>query len=111
MVCDSTGKVLAERRYDKGGSNNIAEFMAVHEALDWAERNKYTCVEIKTDSKTNFAWVAGEIDDSINDRTKVLLLRKAIDRLKGKVEFTLTWVPRKDNLAGALIDRQGSSND
>jgi len=47
--------------------NNIAELLAVKEALVWATEHGYEAIEIRTDSRNNLAWVAGRIGKKLND--------------------------------------------
>ena len=67
-VSDQSGNILVEKK-QTGGSNNIAELLAVKEALLWAASNKCEEVEIRTDSRNNIAWVFGtKVGKKINDR-------------------------------------------
>jgi ribonuclease HI len=87
-----------------GGSNNIAELLAVKEALVWATEHGFEAVEIWTDSRTNLAWVAGRIGNRLNDRGAVLDLYEGINRLRERVRVDLVWIPRDANLAGQYIE-------
>lgn len=103
VVSDSDGRVVVEKTHH-GGSNNIAELLAVKEALAWAVEQGCEAVEIRTDSRNNFAWVAGRIGRKLNDRSAVLDLYETIRRLREKVHMELVWVPREENLAGWYIE-------
>lgn len=108
VVTDSDGNVLSER-HESGGSNNIAELMAVRDALSWCWLNMHDSVtlEILTDSMNNLAWVncrVGKIGKRINDRARVIALRADIDRYRESVRFTLRHVPREHNKAGHYIE-------
>jgi ribonuclease HI len=104
VVTDDTGVVLSERR-ETGGSNNIAELMAVHDALVWATSQYQHDVEARTDSRNNLSWVNGKkVGKSVNDRATVLDLRVRIATLRQRVCLTLTWVPRDENKAGQYIE-------
>jgi len=105
VVSDSNGSVLVET-YLHGGSNNIAEFLAVKEALVWAKENGCDAVEVRTDSRNTFAWVAGRIGYALNDRNAVLDLYETINRLRQDVHLDLVWVPRNANLAGKYIEEK-----
>jgi ribonuclease HI len=70
VVSDRTGAVLVER-WQNGGSNNIAELWAVNEALKRAKDHEWNAVEVRTDSRNNFAWSAGRIGKKLNDRRAV----------------------------------------
>jgi ribonuclease HI len=103
VVSDSNGNVLSETQAH-GGSNNIAELLAVKEGLVWATEHGYEAIEIRTDSRNNLAWVAGRIGNKLNDRAAVLDLYNSINRLRGRVQVDLVWIPRDVNLAGQYIE-------
>lgn len=104
VVTDDTGQVLSERQ-EPGGSNNIAELVAVHDALAWCVEHGVDQVEVFTDSHNNESWVFGKkFGKKLNDRERVVTLRQAIDRFRQSVTVTLTWVPREKNLAGHYIE-------
>ena len=104
VVSDSNGSVLVET-YLHGGSNNIAEFLAVKEALVWAKENGCDAVEVRTDSRNTFAWVEDRIGKRLNDRGTVMDLYQTISRLREQVRMELVWVPRAANLAGMYIEK------
>lgn len=105
VVTTEMGTVLFEEG-EPGGSNNIAELIAVHAALQWCLANDVVEVEVFTDSKNNLAWVnKTKVGKRINDRGRVLALKAAIAALRRKVHLTLTWVPREHNVAGHYIER------
>jgi len=52
VVSDEHGKILIDK-HENSGSNNIAELLAVKEALLWCSLNKIANVEIRTDSMNN----------------------------------------------------------
>lgn len=105
-VANEQGRILIDKHQD-GGSNNIAELLAVKEALLWCVANEIRDVEIRTDSRNNLAWVGGEkVGRKLNDRDMVLDLKAAIDACRSKVNLTLTWIPREKNLAGHYIQRK-----
>lgn len=104
VVTTEDGTVLAEER-EAGGSNNIAELIAVHCALLWCAANDISAVEVVTDSRNNLSWVNGtKVGKGINDRGRVLALKAAIAALRRKVSLRLTWVPREQNVAGHYIE-------
>jgi ribonuclease HI len=106
VVSNEQGHVLIDR-HQEGGSNNIAEFLAVKEALLWCVANKIGDVEIRTDSRNNLAWVLGrKVGKKLNDRDAVLDLKAAIDACRSKVNLTLTWIPREQNPAGQYMEHK-----
>ena len=84
--------------------HNIAELLAVKEALVWATEHGYEAIEIRTDSRNNLAWAAGRIGNGLNDRGAVLELYDSINRLRERVQLDLVWIPRGTNLAGQYIE-------
>ena len=104
VVAAEDGSLISERS-EPGGSNNIAELMAVRDALKWAYNHGVSTVEIRTDSKNNESWVLGKkIGKHINDRAAVLRLRAEIDSFRAHISMLLVWVPRDDNRAGHIIE-------
>jgi ribonuclease HI len=106
VVTDDLGMVISEQR-SAGGSNNIAELLAVHDALQWCDANGITDVELFTDSRNNESWVFGKkLGKKLNDRERVVALRQAIDAYRRTITLTLTWIPRDMNLAGHYIETE-----
>lgn len=104
VVAAEDGLLLSEQS-EPGGSNNIAELMAVRDALKWAYSHGIAAVEIRTDSRNNLSWVLGKkIGKHINDRAAVLRLRAEIDAFRAHINLLLTWVSRDDNRAGHIIE-------
>lgn len=105
VVCNDQGHILIDK-HQEGGSNNVAELLAVKEALLWCVENKIGDVEIRTDTRNNLAWVGGKtVGKMLNDRDTVLNLKAAIDACQSNINLTLTWIPREQNLAGHYIQR------
>mgnify|MGYP001610763239 CR=1 FL=1 len=104
VVVDGNMKLIIEKNQD-GGSNNIAELIAVKEALLWCVNNEIKEVTIKTDSQNNLAWVYNKkVGKKINDRNTVLLLKNTIDVCLKTIKLNLILVPREQNLAGHYIE-------
>lgn len=104
VVSNAEGQVLSETKH-AGGSNNIAELIAVRDALQWCLANEVRAVELRTDSRNNLSWVYGKtVGKKLNDRARVLELREEIGRLSTGLEFDLVWVPREENRAGHYIE-------
>lgn len=108
VVSDEAGNILIEK-HQEGGSNNIAELLAVKEALMWCFNNKIKKVEIITDSMNNMSWVLKDkVGKKLNDRATVLNLKTAIKALLQGIELKLTWKPREENQAGEYIESKYS---
>lgn len=106
VVTDDQGGLLHEQT-QAGGSNNIAELIAVRNALIWARDHANGPVEVRTDSKNNLSWVLGrKVGKRLNDRKAVESLRTEIGTLRLEVALRLVWVPREQNLAGHYIEAQ-----
>lgn len=106
VVSDAMGRILIDK-HQKGGSSNIAELIAVKEAVLLCVAHEIGDVEIRTDSTNNLAWVGGKtVGMKLNDRDMVLNLKATIDACRSKVNFALTWIPREKNLAGHYIQRK-----
>jgi ribonuclease HI len=105
-VTDEHGTILIDR-HQEGGSNNIAELLAIKEALEWCVANKIGDVEIRTDSTNNLAWVLGKkVGKKINDRDAVLALKTSIDACRSQLNLSLKWIPREHNLAGHYVEQK-----
>lgn len=96
------GSIVVEGTAE-GGSNNIAELIAVVEAVKWAKAQGWTHVSIRTDSKNNLSWVKRRPGADVNDRARVLNLQAELIALA--FPFQLTWIPREKNLAGHYLDK------
>jgi ribonuclease HI len=106
VVALTNGDVVVDK-HQEGGSNNIAELLAVKEALLWASVNGYKDVKLKTDSRNNFAWVFGKkVGKHLNDRDHVLALKSSIAGILTDVKLEMFWVPRGENIAGHYIEQQ-----
>ena len=106
VVSDEHGTVLIDKHVE-GGSNNIAELLAVKEALSWCIANKIGDVEIRTDSRNNLSWVLGKkVGKKINDRNAVIVLKTSIDACRSQLSLFLRWIPREQNLAGHYIEKK-----
>src|SRR5262245_15381483 len=78
VVLGEDGSLLSKRE-EPGGSNNIAELIAVRDALRWAIRHEHDEVEVRTDSRNNIAWVFNKsLGKRLNDRARVEQLRHEI---------------------------------
>lgn len=108
VVTDEFGNVLSES-YGMGGSNNIAELLALRDALVWLQASAVTQpVEIRTDSSNNLAWGNnGKVGKSANDRERVLSIQQEIKALRqAGLLFRLVWLPREQNIAGHYIEQR-----
>lgn len=104
VVTDAIGGVISDYQAE-GGSNNVAELMAVADALLHCVENQIREVEIRTDSRNNLAWVLGKrLGKNLNDKPTVQHLKDLITSYRTTVKLTLTWVPREKNLAGHYIE-------
>lgn len=105
VVTDTRGEVLSQHFYD-GGTSNIAELLAVRDAMKWAKDNNVTGLHIHTDSRNTLAWANGRIGLKLADRAQVLSIYKDIVDLRQSVNMTMEWIPRERNVAGIYIERR-----
>lgn len=106
VVTDDAGNVLVERP-EAGGSNNVAELLAIYEALLWCHRHDVHAVHIFTDSRNNLAWGNCKRPGLfLNNRARVLELQAGIAKLRETVAYSLAWIPREQNKAGHVIEAQ-----
>jgi len=104
VVADERNNILIEEK-SRGGSNNIAEFIALYEAIKYCVENKIENVEIITDSKNNLSWFNGQLKKRKQNNFKwILSIRNQIDRIRKQVNINLIWRPREENLAGQYIE-------
>jgi ribonuclease HI len=106
VVCDSSNIILSEEEVNNGGSNNIAEFLALKDALKWCIQNKIKEIRIITDSKNTTYWFKKLKKGKQNNYKLVLQIRKEIMKLKKQVKVNLEWQPRETNLAGIYIENK-----
>ena len=100
--------IAISRQY--GGSNNLAELIALHECLTYCIKWRYKDILIKVDSKILSYWFkSGKVKKDINlpgitqeilNKTKEL--EKKFDSIKLEV------ISRNDNLAGWKLDAMKS---
>ena len=104
VVTDEHGEVLSEK-IESGGSNNIAELIAVRDALRLATSAGIETLHVLTDSRNNLSWTFGrKVGTGINDRARVVALKAEIAQLQTRLEFSMEWVPRERNIAGHYIE-------
>ena len=107
VVSDSESNILSETYMD-GGSNNIAELLAIESALQVIEnRDDKQDYFIKTDSKVAMAWLKSpKVGKHLNNRTLVLEIKERIRLLRERMSVTFGWIPREENLAGHYIENR-----
>lgn len=105
VVTDESGAVISEQSA-AGGSNNIAELLAVELALAYCESRNISAVKILTDSRNNLAWTFGKkVGKKLNDRALVIETKRRIDSLMLGRNVQMAWIPREQNRAGHYIER------
>lgn len=109
VVTDDQGIVLIDK-HDIGGSNNVAELLAVKEALVWCSVHQIPEVEIRTDSMNNLSWVfSKKVGKKVSDRSLIMNIKTSVNALRQTIKLDLVWVPREDNLAGHFIEETYSA--
>lgn len=113
VATDQFGDVLLDRQEEHGGSNNIAELLAVRDVIKYAVDAHYEVVCITSDSANTVTWfnaatLSGRpmVGKKINnpERTESILI-DIID-LSKKVQVFIRWRPREENLAGQFIENR-----
>lgn len=102
------GTALNVQKNYKLASNNIAELLALYEALKYCINpiRKYEDVLIKMDSKTIYLWVqSGKVGKKINGPEFTQSLLDKVTVLKSQIpNISLEVLPREDNLAGHRLE-------
>lgn len=97
-------------------SNNLAEYLALREALNYALSSDYNNIELYSDSKLIVEQVNGRWKVKSNDLKE--LAQSAISRIqslrKHGCQISVTWVPREknvhaDSLANLAMDRKSTA--
>lgn len=101
VVTDKDGNVLIERT-EMIGSNNIAEFLGLRDAISILPENEENL--ILTDSMNNLSWLKGSIGKKLNNKERVLKIFGEIQEMNKK--FDIRWIPREENKAGWYIEEQ-----
>jgi ribonuclease HI len=104
VVCLPDATVVHESTHE-GGSNNIAELLALEAAYRWAVTQGIKAVTIYTDSRNNLSW--GQLKTpgkNINDRPRVLEIQARLAKFFYSVRATVRWVSRDHNVAGWHIE-------
>jgi len=106
VVALPDGTIVHESEHE-GGSNNIAELLALEAAYQWAVSQQCRDdLTVCTDSQNNLSWGSlKKPGKHLNDRERVLAIQRRIDGwLKQLPPPTLEWIPRDDNVAGWHIE-------
>lgn len=97
----------------RGGSNNLAQIMAIYESLRYAIGMNYKKLLIKTDNHTAYWWFKNRKpkEESKAEINNSVLTQKILDRIaKMKPWFEhldIVLVPRKENPAGYVLEEWG----
>lgn len=99
------GYIKEPASYHNRGTNNIAEYIALHRGLDVTEglhKLELEEIVIKTDS----ALVANQVNGNwkIKEPHLRIYARVAMQRLKTMSNVKLQWIPREQNRAGRLLE-------
>ena len=104
----SMGTAINAQRKHSVASNNIAELLAVLEALKYCANpvRKYDNILIKTDSKVIYAWIkSGTVNKKINaPEFTQMVLDEVRQRIAKFSTINFEVVPREDNLAGHILE-------
>lgn len=108
VVTDHFGDVISEESDNLGGSNNIAEILAIRDAVKYAVNTKQDAICIKTDSMIALHWItgSGKLGKHINDPERTRKLLQEIKDLSKNIDVFVKWISREDNLAGHYIENK-----
>lgn len=107
VVTDEKSNIISEKLEKQGGSNNIAEILAVRNALNYCFEKKIKEVIIYTDSRVNIAWVYNKrLGKKLNNRERVIQIRSEIKEFLKFIDLILILIPRDENLAGIYIENK-----
>jgi len=102
------GHFQIRARMQKGGSNNIAELLAIDQTLCYALNKGYKNILIRTDSQVVYHWIEnGGIRGKVNNPEFTQKLLDRITRLRSwfiNLEFQI--VPRSLNKAGIKLEKK-----
>jgi ribonuclease HI len=113
VVTDEVGVVVSEVE-NHGGSNNLAELIAVEHALEYAIGKGAKEVHIITDSQNNLRWIkrndaelkAQKCIRKMNDGEWYQAIKNRITLMQHEIKATFEWCPREDNVAGHYIEEK-----
>ena len=107
VVIDKDKKVFIEEESD-GGSNNIAEFLAIKTAIKYCVEHEIKNVTIYSDSNCAISWYNNKIKGkNLNDKDRVLEIKKEIKSLVNYFDtIKIKLIPREKNLAGIYIENK-----
>lgn len=81
----STGEYIFQSKVYTGGTNNIAEFLALYEAIIWAKNNDFEWV-IFSDSKIAISWIKKKVCNTdyqlLKNQELLEYIKKALEYLK-----------------------------
>lgn len=113
VATDQFGDVLVDEKEERGGSNNIAELLAVRDVVRYAVQNLYEVVCITSDSANTVAWfnsamLSGrpKVGKHINDPLRTEGIITEVIELSKKIQIFMRWRPREENLAGHVIENR-----
>jgi ribonuclease HI len=110
-VLHEYGAVLVDRTA-RGGSNNLAELLAIEAALAWCARAPIAAVQVRTDSQNAINWIRhGRVGTTVNDPAATRRILARIAEWRQMIRATFTWLPRARNLAGQYLEDTEPLND
>ena len=96
---------LAAEPFSENSTNNVAEYTALINALEWLSRNRISdSVRIASDSKLVVSQLNGKY--KVKSDRIIPLYRRALSLMKSFADIQIRWVPREENWeADALTNR------
>jgi ribonuclease HI len=96
---------LAAEPFSENSTNNVAEYTALINALEWLSRNRISdSIRIASDSKLVVSQLNGKY--KVKSDRIIPLYRRALSLMKSFSDIQIRWVPREENWeADALTNR------
>ena len=96
---------LAAEPFSENSTNNVAEYTALINALEWLSRNRISdSIRIASDSKLVVSQLNGKY--KVKSDRIIPLYRRALSLMKSFADIQIRWVPREENWeADALTNR------
>lgn len=105
VVLNENGGLLSEEWASGYGSNNMAELIAIRDAMKCAVGRGVKKLNIRTDSKVAESWVSGgRVGKDVQNKEALLSLLEEINGFRKDIELRIIWIPREHNLAGWYIE-------
>lgn len=104
-VTDQKGKVLYYKTKE-GGTNNIAEFLALKECIALASEAGEKEIVVLTDSNNNIHWFHKIGNSNKGNRAEAKEIKNIMSSYLWNMNVSVKWIPREQNLAGHFLSKE-----